>query len=243
MSTVLDKLKLRFKHLCLERGLLAETVEIRARELTPEQAIGHPDHDDYPVFTGKERMIEAEFRGARGHAFTSRPGNFSGRIREVVEMEMTNDYRSAVLVATINAVTRHLGMAERTVHCRDADMAECAKGAADFLRERFGDCEKVFLVGLQPRLLEALAEEFEVRLTDLQQEARGTVKAGVTVEGPEAARDCLDWCDVVFATGSTIANGTADELAESDKPLAFYGVTCAGPAVLLDLERFCPLGR
>jgi NifU-like protein involved in Fe-S cluster formation/uncharacterized protein (DUF4213/DUF364 family) len=245
MSTVLEKLRQRFGHLCSEYGLLEDSVEVQARELTPEQAIGHPDHDDYPVLTGHERMIEAEFRGAKGQAFTSRPGGFSGTLAEVVGMQLTNNYRSAVLVAVVNAVCAYLAQARRAVHCRNADMVECAKDAAEFLRKRFDPCIKVFLVGLQPRLLEALAKEkeFEVRLTDLGEDLRGTKKAGVLIEPPEAASSCMDWCDVIFATGSTIANGTADELIESGKPLAFYGVTCAGPAALLDLERFCPLGR
>ncbi len=243
VSTVLEKLRQRFKNLCLEHGLLDEPVEVTARELTPEQAIGNPDHDDYPVLTGHERMIEAEFKGASGQAFTSRPGGFSGTLGEVVEMKLANNYRSAVLVATVNAVCAYAARAGRAVHCRNADMVECAGDAAEFLRKRFDPCEKVFLVGLQPRLLEALAKEFEVRLTDLGEEVRGMKKAGVLVEPPEAAGSCTDWCDVIFATGSTIANGTADELIESGKPLAFYGVTCAGPAALLDLERFCPLGR
>ncbi len=241
--TVLGKLVQEMRRLCLTRGLLPEPVEVAARELTPEQAIGDPDHDDYPVLTGHERVIEAVLRGARGHAFTARPGNFSGTLSEVLESALENGYRSAVLTAALNALTRHLGLAERTVHCRDGDMVECASHAPAFVRERLGSPRRVFMAGLQPRLLESVAGEFEVRLTDLREDVRGTRKAGVLVEGPEAAEDCMQWCDAIFATGSAVANGTADALLECGKPIAFYGVTCAGAAALLDLERFCPLGR
>jgi len=240
VDSVMDKLRHRLERVCAENGLLDDPVRVEARELTPEQAIGNPDHDDYPVLTGHERMIEARFRGARGQAFTARPGGFSGTLRETVDLEPTNDYRSAVLVAAVNAVCAYLDLAPRTAHCRNDEMVACAKDAAGYLRERFGEIRRVFLVGLQPRLLEALAAEFEVRVTDMREDTPGEIRAGVKVEPPEAAADCIAWCDAIFATGSTIANRTADALVESGRPLAFYGVTCAGPAALLELERFCP---
>lgn len=243
MSGALERFRTRLGEICQERGLLDEPVSVTARELTPEEAIGNPDHDDYPIIIGRERMIQAELRGACGHAFTDRPGSFSGRLSDVLGMPLANNYRRAVLVAVANAVARHLGLAERTIHCRDGDPVECARSAVGFVRERFPSARRIFLVGLQPRLLEALASEFEVRVTDLDAGNVGKKKAGVTVEPAEAANACIAWCDLIFATGSILANGTVDAPAESGKPLAFYGVTCAAAAVLLNLPRFCPLGR
>jgi uncharacterized protein (DUF4213/DUF364 family) len=53
--------------------------------------------------------------------------------------------------------------------------------------------------------------------------------------------------DVVLSTGSTTANGTLPEIIEMakkyDKRIIFYGTTVAGVAKLLNLERFCELGK
>ncbi len=243
LSTLMEKLRLRLRHVCVENGLLDRGIEVSARDLTPEEALGDPDHDDYPAMTGRERIIEARLGTSRGQAFTDRPGNFSGTLSAVLHMPLENNYRRAVLVATANAVAGELGLAGRTVHCRSGDLVACAGKAADFLRKRFPECRRVFLVGLQPQLLDALAAQFEVRVTDLDPDGIGQRRSGVSVEPAAAAPECLEWCDAVLAAGSTVANGTADALVESGKPIAFYGVTCAAAAALLDLERFCPLGR
>jgi hypothetical protein len=46
-------------------GLLHETIAVRARVFSTEKAIGNPEGDDFPLQTGKERLMEAESRGAR----------------------------------------------------------------------------------------------------------------------------------------------------------------------------------
>jgi NifU-like protein involved in Fe-S cluster formation len=243
MDSVTGNLVRHFRALCRKHKFLNETVDIVATELTPEQAIGRPDHQDYPIILGRERMIEADFLGSKGQAFTSRPGGFKGKLSEVLEMELSNDYRQAVFVAVVNAVAANVGLAEKARHCRNADMVECAGGLLAWFEKKFPECRKVFLVGLQPRFLETLSGPYEVRVTDMQLELQGKKKSGVLIEKPSAAGECIEWCDVIFATGSTLANGSADQLVESGKPMALYGVTCAGPAELLDIKRFCPLGR
>lgn len=239
---ILDKLRLRLKGLCVVRGLMEEPVLVTARALTPEQAIGNPEHDDYPIIKGRERMVEADFQGAKGHAFTDRPGNFAGTLTEVLDMSIENNFRRAVFVSAANAVARHLGLAERTVHCKDADLVKCANQLPEFVAARFPGAKRVFLVGLQPRFAEALASRLKVRITDMDAENIGRRKAGVLIEPAEAAGHCLEWCDLVLATGSTLANGSADRFLAS-KPAVFYGVSGSGAAALLDLTRFCPCGQ
>ncbi|HOX06802.1 MAG TPA: iron-sulfur cluster assembly scaffold protein [Planctomycetota bacterium] len=241
--TLLDRLRLRLRTACAARGLLDGPVTVTARALTPEQAIGNPEHDDYPVIKGRERMIEAEFLGARGHAFTDRPGGFSGTLAEILDMPLANNYRRAVFVAAANAVARHLGAAERTVHCRDEDLTRCAALLPDFVAANHPDARRIFLVGLQPRFAEALAPRFELRIADLDAENVGRKKGGVAVEPAGAAAGCLAWCDLILATGSTVANGSADALLAAGKPAVFYGVSGSGAAALLDLPRFCPCGQ
>ena len=56
----------------------------------------------------------------------------------------------------------------------------------------------------------------------------------------------IDWCDVGLATGSTLVNGSLDNLLArfeaASKPLAFFGNTIAGTAALNNLQRVCPFG-
>ena len=197
----------------------------------------------FAIIKGRERMVEADFLGARGHAFTDRPGNFAGTLAEVMDMPIENNFRRAVFVSTANAVARHLGLAERTVHCKDADLVKCAGQLPEFVVANHPDAKRVFLVGLQPRFAEALASRFEVRITDMDAENIGTRKGGVLIEPVEATGQCLEWCDLVFATGSTLANSSADRFLAAGKPVVFYGVSCSGAAALLDLARFCPCGQ
>ncbi|RPJ56158.1 MAG: hypothetical protein EHM12_10740, partial [Dehalococcoidia bacterium] len=107
------------------RGLEKQAVVIRANPLSPSQAIGNPEDADYPLLKGKEVMIQADFRGSFGHAFTDMAGNFQGTLDEVISMELNNNFRRAVFISTLNAVMKHLGLADKTVHCRDDEPKRC----------------------------------------------------------------------------------------------------------------------
>ena len=225
-----------------EHKLLDQPVVVLAKPLTPEEAIGSPEDDDYPLVKGRERLMEAEFRGSRGHAFTDMFGDFEGTLEEIAGMDPADNFRRAVFIAALNAVMRHAGRAEKTVHCRDKDPGECARELPDRLLKE-GPVQKVALVGLQPRMLESLSRRFEVRATDMDAENIGKSRFGVTIEGPERAAEHIRWCDVAVVTGTTVANGTIKKFLDAGKPTVFYGVTAAGAAAALGLERFCPRGR
>jgi len=240
---ILDELRRELRRVCADGGLGDEPVSVSARALSPEQAIGRPGQDDYPIVKGRERMVEAELRGARGQAFTDSPGGFDGTLDEVLRLPLDDNVRRAVFLSVANATARHLGLAERTAHCKDADLLECASRLPEFVAAGHPGVKRVFLVGLQPRFAEALAARYEVRITDMDAGNVGALKGGVRVEPADAAADCLRWCDLGLATGSTMANGTADRLLASGKPVVFYGVSCAAAAALVGLARYCPLGR
>jgi hypothetical protein len=98
------------------------------------------------------------------------------------------------------------------------------------------------MIGLQPRMVEALSRAFPLRVTDLDPDNIGKEKTGIHIEGPHKARDNLLWCDVALVTGTTIVNGTVGEFL-IQKPTIFYGVTISGTAKLLGLNHFCAYGR
>ena len=216
-------------------------IQVKVKTLTPQEAIGNPEHDDYPLVKGRERMMEAEFEGVKGQSFTDQFGNFDGTMNMVASLPLDDSFQRAVFIATVNAVMRRLALCERTVHCRDREPLECAEELVTYMKSRYG-IPKIAMVGLQPRMLEHLSKSLDVRVTDLDADNIGTTKFGVEIRGPEETAANVQWCDVAFITGSTLCNGTLEDII-GDKPTVVFGVTVAGPAKLLDLERFCPLGH
>ena len=65
---------------------------------------------------------------------------------------------------------------------------------------------------------------------------------GIVVESTETTEKNIEWCDLIFATGSCVVNETYNQFIVRDKPTIFYGVTCAGAVSLLNLKRYCPDG-
>ena len=233
-------LKKKFSAIVNEHNLSTEEITVTAQTLSPEEAIGNPEEDDYPILKGRERIMEACFQGALGHAFTDMFGNYQGTIDEILGMKMKNNFRRAIFVSTLNAILRHLGMVDGTVHCKDRDPQECSKILVEKIRSEFGN-PKVLLVGFQPRMAEALAQGFALRITDLDEANIGTKKFGVIIQSPQEAQQNIEWCDLMVVTGSTAVNNTMKEFI-GKKPVLFYGVTVAGAAYLLGLNRFCPFG-
>jgi hypothetical protein len=235
-----DTIRQKFIKLIKEHGLEGEEVIVKAEALSPEQAIGNPEDKDYPLVKGEERLMQAELRGAKGQAFTDRYGNFSGRLSEIAEMDLNNNFRRAVFVASLNAVMNHLGLAGQTVHCKDKQPRQCAASLASYIKQNYGR-PKIAMVGFQPRMVEELAKQFELRVSDMDEANIGQEKFGVKIDDPSRAQENLKWGDIALVTGTTIVNETIDQFL-IDKPTIFYGVTIAGAAKLAGLNRFCPYG-
>lgn len=233
-------LRKAFQRLIKENSLENDTVEVRVKSLTPLEAIGRPEHQDYPLIKGKEKMMEAELLGSRGQAFTDLYGNYSGTLREVAAMDLNNNYRRAVFLAVMNAAARHLGIVQNTVHCKDDKPPQCAAELASYIKTKFGK-PKIALVGFQPRIAQVLAKEFEIRITDMDWENIGVRKFGIRIGGPERTERNLAWCDVALVTGSTLTNDSIRELVMENN-IIYYGVTIAAAAHFLNLKRFCPCG-
>jgi len=214
-----------------------------SRPLSAAEAIGKTSRDDFPILRGKEVLMQAVYRDSAGQAFTAAKGEFRGTLGEVLELPLCNSFERAVLIATMNAVLRHLGRIENTVNCRDDGPKRCAALFADWIAEQ--QAEKVGLVGLQPALLEALVKTLgpeRVMASDLAD--AGAVRCQVRVMDGMKPQEMFASCQLILISGSTIANGTIDllmELAESNsRRVVFYGTTIVGAAYLLGLERMCP---
>jgi len=214
-----------------------------SRPLSIAEAMGETGRDDLPLLRGKEVLLQAIYKGSAGQAFTAARGGCCTTLGDVLQIPLCGAFERAVFVATLNAVLRHLGKIEGTVHCKDDGPGRCAALMAHWIAEQ--GAEKVGLVGLQPALLEALVGALgpeRVMVSDLV--AAGSVRCQVPVLDGMQAEEMFESCPLVLMTGSTLANGTIDDLMEMANEhgcrVVFYGNTIAGAAYLLGWERWCP---
>ena len=241
-----QRLQEKFLELTVANDLLDENIVIQTKILKTAEAIGNPDRQDYPLLKGKEFLMEATFRGARGQAYTDNPSEFSGPLKKIVELPLQTTGEKGLFVACLNAVVRYLEPELGTIHCKDNEPEECAREISDFLKTI--KPEFIGLVGLQPAILENIAIAFgatNVACLDRDEAFRGQTKFGVPIEwGDRAALDNLfARADLVLATGSTVVNGSLPEILDlaerSAVPVYFFGTSIAGAAHLLGLNRLC----
>jgi uncharacterized protein (DUF4213/DUF364 family) len=243
---ILKQAKDKISALVRTSGLGEEDIRITIAPLTAQEAIGNPKREDYALLEGREVMVEAQFRGSFGQAFTDQPKAFHGPLKAVLSLSLGEKYNRAIFIATLNAVTAHLGMARGTRHCRDEEPEECAAEIAKDLLARFGKI-KIGLVGYQPAILENLAQCFgadNVRCTDLNAKNVGAQRFGIEIwDGRKATHELIRWSDAVLATSSALVNATFDairqEAAVQGKRLIMFGVSGAGVSSLTEVERLC----
>ncbi|TCS40377.1 Rossmann-like domain-containing protein [Reinekea marinisedimentorum] len=227
------------------------SIQVSARGLTPEEAIGLPGRTDYPIMNGKEVMIEANCDGAFGQAFTDAPAFFNGTLTEVLQMPLEKTSDRALLVATLNAVLRKHQLAEKTVHCKNEEPEQCSQSLMPWLESKLTEGRKIGLIGLQPAMLESLSETFgpqNIMASDLNPNTIGTVKWSVTIlDGSCDNERIIEASDFILVTGSSIVNGSFNELYKSlrtkTKSFAAFGNTISGVASLLSIPHVCFYGR
>ena len=110
MTDIYHELKQKAAAIFNRHGLMGETVQVKARVLSAEEAIGNPEGNDFPLQKGKERLMQADIGGALGQAFTDRFGDYRGKLEAILETPLTNNFRRAIFVASINAALRRLGL-------------------------------------------------------------------------------------------------------------------------------------
>jgi len=245
---ILEKARSELKRIVAEYGLASDE-RITVRVLSPDEAIGTAD-ETFVIKKGKERVIEACFLGTAGQGFTDTPGNWEGTLGELLELDLGKTGRRALFTAGLNAVLGHLDLASGVIHCKDDEPSKCGAEMPELLRQRFGAC-RYGLIGLQPAILKGLTGAFgakSVMVLDLNPDNIGSGKEGVIImDGEKDLPELVKWCDVGLATGSSVVNGTTNEILarfrEAGKPVVFFGNTISGVAALLGLERICPFGR
>ena len=242
MSIIIEELKDRWWKKVVENGLQGETVTINVKTLKPEQSIGNPIRKDYALLKGHEVMIQADLRGAYGHAFTDEPTDYTGSLTSIKDLPLASSRERALLVATVNATYNHLGLISGTRHCRDSGPEDCGKQMANDLAGRFPSDSKVVLIGYQPAIMHYVSRAFRnLRVTDMDSNNIGRVIEGIEVEPHTHNSDAIAWSGVVLSTGSTLVNGTLEGIVNSGrgKRLFFFGVTLAAAAYEFGFDRLC----
>lgn len=239
---LIEELRRRWWGRVLENGLEDFGVIVKVRGLSPEEAIGKPRQTDFPLYRGREVMVQAEFKGVFGQAYTDEPFYYEGGLKDVQRLKLTTSRNRAIFIAVANAVYRYLGLVTNTVHCKDEGPDLCGKRIAKYLASSVPPGCKLLMIGFQPAIAYHLSGTFKnFRVTDMDPANIGQVKSGVLIESYESNKEAIEWSDVVIATGSTIVNGTIDEILRlcHGKRVIFYGVTIASAAYEFNLERLC----
>ncbi|WP_286975353.1 Rossmann-like domain-containing protein [Acetomicrobium sp. UBA5826] len=238
-TIVLKKIK-SLSHL-LDESVLVEPLGV-------EEALGDPaPYKDFALQRGEEKLIEATLNGEKGQAFTSRPSRWRGTLEEVLLLPLNLEKNRAIFLATVNALGRHLGWDDHTIHCKDKAPDRCGRKMAEFISETLAPSAKVGVIGYQPAIIKHMAEVLgkeRVKLCDLNPHNIGKDVFGVRVlDGDTALDEIARECRVCLITGSTLVNSTLDRILQTMdnrgvKPF-IYGTTGAIPAKLLGIERLC----
>lgn len=239
---IIEKLKQRWWSRILANKLEGVEVKVEVRGLSPEEAIGKPLRADFPLFKGREVMIQAELGGALGQAFTDEPCCYKGSLKDVQRLELHSNKNRALFVATANATYRYLGLIKNTIHCKNDGPELCGKRITELLASLLPKRTRILMIGFQPAIVHHISKIFkEFRVTDMDPSNIGQKREGVLIESCENNAEAIEWSDVVLATGSTIVNGSIDEIVKlcEDKRLMFYGVTIASAAYEFGFERLC----
>jgi uncharacterized protein (DUF4213/DUF364 family) len=242
------KLKTALIDLADENGLLESEVNITAKILTPEEAIGETERKDFPLLQGKEFLIQADFKNSLGQAlFTDAPGNFKGKLKKILELKLTDNNDRALFIATLNAVMRYLGTADKTIHCKNKEPELCAREIARTIIDKYSADVKIGIIGFQPAIIDNFSKELpaeNIKVTDLDKDNINKIKYEVLIwDSREKTDELYKTCDVILATGSTVVNDSLSQLIslseKYQKPLYLYGTTVAGTSKILNLERLC----
>ena len=241
------KLKTALIDLAKEHGLLESEVNITAKILTPQEAIGETERKDFPLLQGKEFLIQADFKNSLGQAFTDAPSNFKGKLKKILELKLIDNSDRALFIATLNAVMRYVGAADKTIHCKNKEPELCAEDIVRTIIDKYTADINVGIVGFQPAIIDNFSKRLSaqnVKVTDLDKDNINKIKYGVLIwDGMEMVRELFKTSDVILATGSTVVNDSLSRLIslseEYQKPLYLYGTTVAGAGKILNQERLC----
>mgnify|MGYP001626441101 CR=1 FL=1 len=239
---IIEELRNRWWKRVIENNLENVNVVVKVRGLSPEEAIGKPAQFDFPLYKGREVMIQAELNGALGQAYTDEPKYYEGNLISINQLKLSTNHERALFIATTNATYRYLGLVTNTLHCKNEGPELCGKKIAEYLASNITPNAKLLMIGFQPAIAYYLSKKFNnFRITDMDPTNIGQIRQGLLIEPYDSNKDAISWSDAVLATGSTIVNNSIDDIVmlSKGKRLFFYGVTIASASYEFNFERLC----
>lgn len=233
------ELQQKMKEIVSQNNLDDEDILISTTRLTTEEAIGITKRKDFPLLNGKEVLMEANFKGSIGQAFTDSPTVFNGSIKDILDLDMSDNRNKVLFIASLNAILKHLNLIENTIHCKNEEPEECAKDIVEHIKDKYGNV-RIGMIGFQPAIIDNLRKDFSIRVLDLDKNNIGKKKYDLLIEdGRTNTNEVIKWAEILLVTGSTVTNGTIVNFLNIQKPVLFYGTTIAGVAYLKGLNRIC----
>jgi uncharacterized protein (DUF4213/DUF364 family) len=227
-------LKHSFKGILNEYGIREKTVSVKADVLDSAEP------------NGKEVVLIAEYAGVIGECLTGfvpASAQFAGTLSQVLELDIENNpYERSIYIACVNAVMNKHRHADDCVSCSEDKRDKCAEYIAHHYKKNNGKVN-ILLVGYHPQILKGLAENFPVRLLDMNPDNIGKTYFNVTAEDGADFADATQWADVILCNGSSLSYGTITSYINLPKDVNFYGTTIAGCARVFQLKRLCPYSK
>ena len=203
--------------------------------------------NEYAIAKGKEVIMECCFEQGRAHVFTAKPYSGVLKISEILSLSLNSIVNRSAFFCSLNALMRHLGLIDRTVHCKGREPELCGEKLVKWILEEYGNVP-VLLVGYQPAFAKSLTRVLSrVFITDMDPENIGKIVNGVKVLSDRENIKLMSRVRVALITGSSLINSTLWYLIEEAKrnnvETVIYGVSAAGVTKILGLKRFCVFGK
>jgi len=201
---------------------------------------------EYAIARGKEVIMECSFMSAKAHVFTSSPFIGTLSLSEILKLSLGTIANRAMFYGSLNAVMRYLGLIDRTLHCRGEEPIKCAEALACEVVDRFGDVPTL-LIGYQPAMARSLDSVLsKLYITDMNPCNIGKRIGNSMVMSHIENFRLLEEVEIAIVTGSSVVNSTLWPIYDKAKKLSVklmvYGVTAAGVAKILNIERYCKFG-
>jgi len=229
--SLIEELKENFINIIEKNNLKHEDIEIKTCPSSPHE---------------KEILIEADFKGNKGQAFSTGAINFQGKIKDILNIDLNTSENRALFIVCTNAVLKHLNLIEGTVHCNEKEVKRCAQKIADSFSRRYGMFLTIGMIGLQPTIAEALIKKIgkeNIRICDNKNKDKNFYD--VLIEDEKNMNNIVAGSFLTLANGNAIVDGKIDEIIKTFKEdnksriVIFYGVTIASAQKLLGLKRIC----
>ncbi len=226
-----EELKENFINIVEENNLEHEDIEIKTCLSSPHE---------------KEILIEADFKGNKGQAFSTDAINFQGKIKDILNMDLNTSKNRALFIVCANAVLKYLNLIEGTIHCNEKEAKKCAQKISNTFSRRYGMFLTVGMVGLQPIIAEALIKKIgkeNIRICDKDNANKNFYD--VLIEDEKNMKNIVAGSFLTLAKGNAIVDGKIDEIIKTfqednkSRIVIFYGVTIASAQKLLALKRIC----